>query len=348
MTLQSSGQISINDIGDEYSAGTSNRSLTNLSTGIGLLAPHGIKEFYGRSASVSVSGVTMTGEGTSGTAVFTFYDHFTVSTNPSSEDAEIKLTYNPSSAINSNHSIKIKHGSNYSNMTTNVVATMVHSTNNGGNPFTASIQVSNGDVVQVLVGNDYDGSTHTGSLAWTNTSDSNASLASDTFSYYHFASSGGGGSGGSSGGGGFGCFPAGMMVTMADGSEKAIETVAEGDSVLASGMQSAEVLDVWTMPQESRLIFKINGKLRMTKDHPIKIIGPTSSTWAAMDPTAANEIHPELNVQQLEIGQTLVGPDGYREVVEAIQTEVEDSIVYNLNVSGDDTYFVQGLLVHNK
>jgi hypothetical protein len=55
-----------------------------------------------------------------------------------------------------------------------------------------------------------------------------------------------------------------MMVTMADGSEKAIETISEGDMVLASGMQSAEVLDVWTMPQESRLIFNINGKLRMT------------------------------------------------------------------------------------
>jgi hypothetical protein len=67
-----------------------------------------------------------------------------------------------------------------------------------------------------------------------------------------------------------------------------------------------------------------------------------------MDPSAANEIHPELNVQQLEVGQTLVGPDGYREAVETIQTEVEDSVVYNLNVSGDDTYFVQGLLVHNK
>ena len=138
------------------------------------------------------------------------------------------------------------------------------------------------------------------------------------------------------------------MVTMADGSEKAIDTISEGDMVLASGMQSAEVLDVWTMPQESRLIFNINGKLRMTKDHPIKIIGPTSSTWAAMDPDAAADIHPELNIQQLEIGQTLVGPDGYRETVETIETQVEDSHVYNLNVSGDDTYFVQGLLVHNK
>ena len=338
MTLQSSGQISINDIGDEYDAATYNRSLTNLSTDIGLGAPHGIKEFYGRTASVSVSGATLTGEGSSGTAVYTFYNNWTVSTNPSSEDAEIKLTYIPTSSVNSSHNITVKQN-------TVVQGSMVHSTNNGGNPFTLSIQVSHGDVIQVLIGNSQDGSTHTGSLEWTNTSDSDASLATDTFSWYHYASSGGGGGG--SGGGGT-CFPAGMMVTMADGSEKAIETVAEGDMVLASGMQSAEVLDVWTMPQEARLIFNINGKLRMTKDHPIKIIGPTSSTWAAMDPAGANALHPELNIQQLEVGQTLVGPDGYREVVDTITTEIEDSVVYNLNVSGDDTYFVQGLLVHNK
>jgi hypothetical protein len=342
MTIQYSGQISINDIGDEYEVATANRSLTNLSTGIGLSAPHGIKEFYGRSAAVSVSGATLTGEGQSMTSDTAPYDHWIVTTNPSDKQAVIQMVYDPSSAPNSDHRITIQRGSTYNAMVASNTAYMVHSSNNGGNPYTISIQVLNGDYVRVVIGNSDIGSTHTGSLEWKNRSDGSVTLVSDTFSQYRYTPSGGGG------GNFYGCFPAGMMVTMADLSEKAIETISEGDMVLGSGMQSAEVLDVWTMPQESRLIFNINGKLRMTKDHPIKIIGPTSSTWAAMDPEAANEIHPELNIQQLEIGQTLVGPDGYRETVETIETQVEDSQVYNLNVSGDDTYFVQGLLVHNK
>jgi hypothetical protein len=332
MTLQTTGQISILDIADEYDVSPYAASLTALSANAGLSAPHGIKEFYGLSDTIPVSGIAFTGLTSSGTTVSRPYDINTVST---SGNPTLRISYTRTGTSNLGHTVGIfKNGTNmnYFNSATNY-------TNGTG---TFDVSVVNNDQIYVLVTNNSDGTYHQATVQWMNLDDNNTVLASDSFSVYKS-------SGSSSGGGGnYGCFPAGMMVTMADGSEKAIETISEGDMVLASGMQSAEVLDVWTMPQESRLIFKINGKLRMTKDHPIKIIGPTSSTWAAMDPSAANEIHPELNVQQLEVGQTLVGPDGYREVVEAIQTEVEDSVVYNLNVSGDDTYFVQGLLVHNK
>lgn len=49
MALQSSGQISISDIKTEL--GSSSGSLTTLSTTAGKTAPHGMKEFYGYSAS---------------------------------------------------------------------------------------------------------------------------------------------------------------------------------------------------------------------------------------------------------------------------------------------------------
>jgi len=45
MPLQSSGQISINDIRNEL--GTSNSSLGQLSNSVGFGAPHAISEFYG-------------------------------------------------------------------------------------------------------------------------------------------------------------------------------------------------------------------------------------------------------------------------------------------------------------
>jgi len=332
MTLQTSGQISLDDIGDEFEVAAANRSLATLSAAGGFTAPHGIKEFYGFSDTIPVSGIGFSGLQSSGTSTTRFYDINTVST---SGNPTLRISYSRTGTSNTGHTVGIfKNGTNINNF-------------NSATSYPAytgyfSVSVANGDQIQVTVTNAVVGTYHQAVIQWMNLDDNNTVLATDSFSVFKSSGSTGGGSGN------YGCFPAGMMVTMADGSEKAIDTISEGDMVLASGMQSAEVLDVWTMPQESRLIFNINGKLRMTKDHPIKIIGPTSSTWAAMDPDAAADIHPELNIQQLEIGQTLVGPDGYRETVETIETQVEDSHVYNLNVSGDDTYFVQGLLVHNK
>jgi hypothetical protein len=332
MTLQTTGQISINDIGDEFEVAAANRSLATLSAAGGFTAPHGIKEFYGFSDTIPVSGIAFTGLNSSGTTLTRPYDINTVST---SGNPTLRISYTRTGTSSTAHTVGIfKNGTNINNFNS--------ATNYTNGTGTFDVSVVNNDQIQVKVTNASTGTYHQATVQWINLDDNNTVLATDSFSVFKSSGNTGGGSGN------YGCFPAGMMVTMADGSEKAIDTISEGDMVLASGMQSAEVLDVWTMPQESRLIFKINGKLRMTKDHPIKIIGPTTSTWAAMDPEAANEIHPELNIQQLEIGQTLVGPDGYRETVETIETQVEDSQVYNLNVSGDDTYFVQGLLVHNK
>ena len=57
MTLQTSGQISLDDIGDEFEVAAANRSLVTLSTAGGFTAPHGIKEFYGFSDTIPVSGI---------------------------------------------------------------------------------------------------------------------------------------------------------------------------------------------------------------------------------------------------------------------------------------------------
>ena len=57
MTLQTSGQISLDDIGDEFEVAAANRSLATLSAAGGFTAPHGIKEFYGFSDTIPVSGI---------------------------------------------------------------------------------------------------------------------------------------------------------------------------------------------------------------------------------------------------------------------------------------------------
>lgn len=87
MTLQISGQISINDIGDEFEVAAANRSLVTLSTAGGFTAPHGIKEFYGFSDTIPVSGIAFTGLNSSGTSTTRFYDINTVSTSGTANHA---------------------------------------------------------------------------------------------------------------------------------------------------------------------------------------------------------------------------------------------------------------------
>ena len=79
MTLQTSGQISINDVAGEYDVTGNNRSLTSLSTGAGLTAPHGLKEFYGLSDTIPVTGVSLTVGSFSSSHVFSSLSGFRTS-----------------------------------------------------------------------------------------------------------------------------------------------------------------------------------------------------------------------------------------------------------------------------
>ena len=77
------------------------------------------------------------------------------------------------------------------------------------------------------------------------------------------------------GGGGGGCFPAGMPVSMADGSTRPIERVHVGDSVLglsADGRVVTETVsgvDAHGPEGSAEGILVINGTLRVTPDHPV-------------------------------------------------------------------------------
>lgn len=141
-----------------------------------------------------------------------------------------------------------------------------------------------------------------------------------------------------------GCFTGDMIVTMADGTETAIKAMQIGDNVLASGGTTAEVLNLHIHENKTLDIFTINEQLQTTNAHPIWADGG----WKAIDPDAAQVIHPELSIQQLEVGMYLLDKDGYSVQITSITETTEQTTVYNLDVSGDNTYFVEGFLVHNK
>ena len=119
MTLQTTGPISINDIGDELEVAAANRSLVTLSTAGGFTAPHGIKEFYGFSDTIPVSGIAFTGLTSSGTTVSRPYDTNTVST---SGNPTLRISYTRTGTSNLGHTVGIfKNGTNmnYFNSATN-------------------------------------------------------------------------------------------------------------------------------------------------------------------------------------------------------------------------------------
>lgn len=166
---------------------------------------------------------------------------------------------------------------------------------------------------------------------------------------------GGGGSGSGS------CFPAGALVTMSDGSKKPIETIQVGDMVKPHSEYNwdegaNEVLDFIERESEERLIFTINApgvSLEVTQGHPIL----TTDGWKAIDVYTAREIHPEMDISKLKVGHTLrlilldeesgeYGPS--EQIIESIIEDARDIPVYNLNVTGNDTYIVNDVAVHNK
>ena len=151
------------------------------------------------------------------------------------------------------------------------------------------------------------------------------------------------------------CFLAGSMVMLEDRTSKRIADMQPGDMVIGDGGVINEVVQLRVQDQTERTIFNING-LQTTKSHPIK----TSEGWKAISPEAAMVIHPEMTITQLAVGDSLIRVNAqgveYADEVTSITAEIMDVQVYNLNVSGsdtpditgNDTYVVDNVVVHNK
>ena len=157
----------------------------------------------------------------------------------------------------------------------------------------------------------------------------------------------------SSGGGT--CFLADSLVTMQDLSKKRIADMQVGDIVLGDGGVANEVIELRETAESDQTLFAIN-HLRTTESHPIK----TESGWKAINPEAAMILHPEMTITQIAVGDRLArvndSGESYFEDVATITSETLTAPVYNLNVSGsdtpdidgNDTYIVDGVMVHNK
>jgi len=165
----------------------------------------------------------------------------------------------------------------------------------------------------------------------------------------------------------FSCFVAGTRIAMADGSSRPIELVEVGDRVLGRDGRVNRVLGVHRPVLGDRPLYSFNGGPSfVTGSHPFF----TSDGWKAVDPDAARRAVPELDIGQLAIGDRLLalaaarvpalagggaGAGGVE--TELVEQQLESLIghwadpatpLFNLALDGDQTYFADELLVHNK
>ncbi len=150
------------------------------------------------------------------------------------------------------------------------------------------------------------------------------------------------------------CFVPGTMVTMADGTEKAIEWIQTGEKVLGMDGMVNTVTGVEIPYLGERLLYAFNGgSFFVTEEHPFRL---ESGQWASISPEATSDEQPEFEekfgkVKPLKVGDTIVMKNGKTMTLETIESRGRNTKtmpVFNLLLDGNHTYYADGFLVHNK
>lgn len=156
---------------------------------------------------------------------------------------------------------------------------------------------------------------------------------------------------GGSGAGGFfatgGCFVAGTLVLMADGSEKPIEQLQKGEQIIGhNGIQQEPVVVLscitYLHKQTYELTFSDGNTLTTTDSHPL--YSPLQG-WKSLSPASTKRENPHLPVSTLQVGDTIATTQGTCTLVAIEEKQITQ--VYNISVSGSHTYYANGILVHN-
>lgn len=140
------------------------------------------------------------------------------------------------------------------------------------------------------------------------------------------------------------CFLGEVTVTLENGTAVPIASLEVGDRVI--GQRSVnEVVAVPTLT-DGRPIYGFNGGAKfVTAGHPFF----TSDGWKAIDPSQTPVEGHEISVGTLQVGDRIRNEDGLLMTITSIDREESGAhTLYNPTVSGDHTYYANGLLVHNK
>ena len=140
------------------------------------------------------------------------------------------------------------------------------------------------------------------------------------------------------------------MVAMADGSHKKIEEIQIGEKLLGQNGVINTVIEFDHPMLDGRNIIGVNGMGKfMTPEHPLF----TKNGWRSYSAETFRRQFPDmlwLNVEDLAIGDKILKEDGsWLEVtsLEVFEGEPEQQ-VFNFILDGNNTYYADGLLAHNR
>ena len=149
---------------------------------------------------------------------------------------------------------------------------------------------------------------------------------------------------------GGGCFIAGTQVLMADGSSKNIENVQVDESVKGN-ISNNTVLELVPAILGGSLLYGFNGDdVFFTPSHPFL----TTEGWKSISPTATisegvEGFETTSSIGQLEINDVISGSSSNVTINSIVSASANSRLsLYNFNVDGDNTYYADNYVVHNK
>jgi intein/homing endonuclease len=168
--------------------------------------------------------------------------------------------------------------------------------------------------------------------------------------------------GGTTTGGSGGCFEAGTKVLMADGTSKNIEEVNRGEivksfNVYTNKFENSMVVKRHKIKLEDDLVlltFSDGTKLQTTTTHPFY----TTNGWVSLRPDYHYNMHEDIAddyFEMMAIGQKFYKVDSENNKINLVElTRIQyrhgvshNHYVYNLDVTGANTFFADGILGHN-
>ena len=143
------------------------------------------------------------------------------------------------------------------------------------------------------------------------------------------------------------CFTSGTQVKTADGISKNIENIQIGDELLGQDDQINTVIAYDRPNLGERKLYSINnGPYFVTHEHPFMTIW----WWKSISPEATRREMPNFEILPLKVGDILIKENNEIEYIWSIQSTTADPEIplYNFKLDGNNTYYANGYLVHNK